>query len=67
VKASYVEHLVLAKKMKHITNGKLMTKCMVLISNLIFPERRRQIDDISISHSTTCCRSENTVESIEHP
>jgi hypothetical protein len=49
VKASYKVSRIPAKKMKPFTNGQAVKECMVVISELMFREIRRHIDDISLS------------------
>jgi hypothetical protein len=50
VNAGYVISQILAKKIKPVTDGEPVKECMVAVLELMFPEKRRQFEDITDIH-----------------
>jgi hypothetical protein len=51
------------QKIKHFTDGEPVKECVVIVLELMFPDKRRQVKDILTF--TVCCISDDITQSIE--
>jgi hypothetical protein len=65
VKANYVASCLLGRTVKHFADWQFVKECLVAVSDLLFPERRRQIGDFTLFWFSVYRREDDIAESNE--
>ncbi|VEN48298.1 unnamed protein product [Callosobruchus maculatus] len=65
VKASYAVAAILAKKMKPYSDGEIVEECLETVAEILYPEKKKDFSNISLSRQTIARRVDDIGKHIE--